>query len=609
MPRRRGVVLGFDYHARYLARMINRNGERWELRAFPNTRVGMMQALWSLRSANALIAFGGPGPSVALAEAAAARNLPIAVIWAGSDVLISAEMPFDLAVIKRRGYHNTAVAPWLVDELRTIGVDAACLPVAGIDRVDVIAPLPQRFRVITYLPEPRRGFYGGDRVYELARAMPDVEFAVTGPGERDPHAPPNVTFTGYLQDVASQLDQSTVLLRLADHDGMSVLVLEALGRARHVVWTHELPGVQSVGDAGEALEALRRLRERHRRGELPLNHTGRQYVEEHFAVKDVARGIELFLDRIVDKSIHAGSARKRSAAISGLGLFSAEVAEQVERLSPVWSVRMLRTGSRLEVLSSLYNVFRSDVWYSIGSPITDRWVHWWARLLRKRRVVHWVGSDIEHARQTAWVCKQLRSPRIKHLAEVDWTADELRELGMNPEIVPLPLRQRAHGVKPLPERFTILLYVPKARPEFYGGRDYEALLEDFAGEGIRAIVVGGADVRAPEGVEMINLGWRGDLREAYEQSTVLIRLTPRDGLSLMVLEALSFGRYVMWSKPFPYCTQVSGKSDIVRELRAMLERHRAGSLLPQYAAAEMIARTYSSERAVDRILATWEVAS
>ncbi len=601
------VVVGFDYHARYLARVLNQHSKRWRLEAFNASRVGTLRALLALRRADVLISFGGPGPSVALAEAALARVIPTMVIWAGSDVMIAAENPFALAVTKRRGYDNVAVAPWLVDELATLGIEASQLTVGAVKPVDTIAPLPKAFRVLTYLPEPRRTFYGEERVYALARQMPNVSFTVLGAGRRDPKAPANVSFNGYVDDVPRHIDASTVLLRLTEHDGASILVLEALARGRHVVWTHNYPGVQAVADTSQALEALKRLGEQHSRGSLQPNAEGVTYVRRDFTPEDVARHFEAHLDQLLEaQRLGRNGHRRRNVAISGLGLFSAEVAKQVERLHPEWKASVLTTNSRLEVLASLFQLLRSDVWYSIGSPITDRWVNLCARLVHKPRVIHWVGSDIEHFRNTASLHKQLRSIGIKHLTEVSWTADELRDLGLQSQIVPLPLRHRSSAVKPLPERFTVMLYLPRSRPEFYGRRKYEAMFKDFATEHLRVFVVGGGELQAPDGTEVINLGWRDDLRAIFEQVSVLIRLTPRDGLSLMVLEALSFGRYVMWSKPFPHCMYVRTREELVSGLRSLLDLHRAGDLRAQYAAAEMVERQYSTERAVDGILQAWE---
>ncbi len=604
---RHAIVVGFDYHAKYLARVLNDHSKRWGLRAFPSTRRGILGALWALRRCDILISFGGPGPSVVLAEAAHAASIPILVVWAGSDVTIAAQNPFDLAITKRHGYDNVAVAPWLVDELNEIGIKAKTLAVGAVDAVETIAPLPKDFRVLTYLPEPRRAFYGEKRVYDLARRLPGARFTVLGPGSADRNAPDNVTFAGHVKDVPARIDASTALLRLTDHDGASVLVLETLARGRHVVWTHGYPGVRVATDTDQAFAALSDFYEAHDKRTLEPNFTGVTFVQQNFSPKDVANKFEEHLDSLFDsRPAHRNGHRDRKVAISGLGLFSAEVARHVETRGGQWKPAILSTNSRVEVLASLFTLLRSDLWYSIGSPVTDRWVYLFARLLRKPRVIHWVGSDIEYFRNKKELHKQLRNGAIKHLTEVTWTAEELRDLGLSSEIVPLPLRHYSGAIKPLPKRFTILLYLPKSRPEFYGKREYERMLRHFASEKIRVFVVGGGKLEAPVGVEVHNLGWRDDLRAIFEDITVLIRLTPRDGLSLMVLEALSFGRYVMWSKPFPHSIHVRTRSDLIDSLQTLLDRHRAGVLEPQLDAAEMIRTEYSSELVVDKIVAAWE---
>src|SRR5206468_2826437 len=152
---------------------------------------------------------------------------------------------------KRRNFENVSDGPWLVDELADIGDKAEHLPVTAVAAANPPQPLRSAFRDLSYLPDPRPEFYRDARVYAIAGAMLDVEFAVTGAGGRNPAAPPNVRFLGYVSDTAAQIDASPVLLRLPDHDGKSMLVLETLARARHVVWTHEFPGVHAVKDTAE----------------------------------------------------------------------------------------------------------------------------------------------------------------------------------------------------------------------------------------------------------------------------------------------------------------------------------------------------------------------
>ncbi|HEY8313043.1 MAG TPA: hypothetical protein VIG51_02615, partial [Candidatus Baltobacteraceae bacterium] len=272
---RRAVIVGYEYYSKYVAKLMNEQTSNWRLRAFDGSPRGTLAAAWDLRRADALISFGGPAPSIALSEIARYRNIPVIIIWAGSDVLTAAGDPSGLEIVKRRGFVNITDGEWLVDELRLLGIEATYQPVTAVEPGKSTKPLPGSFRVLTYLPEPRREFYGASDVYAIARSLPGVSFSVVGAGLRDPEAPPNVTFLGYVDDMSDQIDASTVLLRLPQHDGKSMLVLEALSRGRHVIWNHEFPHVRAVRSADAALSMLRDMQAAHARGELRTNDDGR----------------------------------------------------------------------------------------------------------------------------------------------------------------------------------------------------------------------------------------------------------------------------------------------------------------------------------------------
>jgi len=602
--RRTAVIVGSEDYAGYLAKLINEHGRDWEARAFSNSRLSVVGGLWALRDADALICAGGPGPNVALAEFARRRNVPVVVIWTGNDVTIAAANPAELDVTKSLGFIHLADGPWLVGELRALGIEAEYLPVTGVRSGGSSRPLPERFTVLTYLPEPRRDFYGRDAVYAIARAFPDADFFVAGRGGADHDAPQNVRFLGHVDDLRERLDASTVLLRLPEHDGKPMMVLEALARARHVVWTYPLPAVRTVASPEEAHFEVRALLERHRAGTLEPNKDGRIFALRNFSRAQICEQLEDRLDTAVSRR---GVRRKPSqrVAISGLGLFCASVAEQLQKRDTGWEPCILRTSSRLEVLTSVVNLMRSDLWYSIGSPVSDRWVDMAARFLRKPRVLHWVGTDIETIRRAPELRKHFIHDRVTHLTEVQWTANELRSYGIDSHIVPLAPRSPAGQVYPLPSTFTILLYVPRTRAAFYGRLEYERLMQHFAGKPVRFLVVGGGQVKVPPGVDVRNLGWRDQLDGPYRDSTVLLRFTPRDGLSLMVLEALSYGRYVLWSQDFSHSTLVQRYEDIERELDMLLASHLRGELQPRTDAAEMIRRQYDVGCCLDRIIAAW----
>ena len=605
--KRRALVVGFDYYGRFLCSLMNEHSQDWTFEYHTGGRFGTLRALLAARSADAIIAFGGPGPNAALAEIARSRRIPVIVIWAGSDVQVAQRDPHLLELLKRSEITNVSDGPWLVDELRELGITATYVPVTAVTPAETIAPLPKRFSVLTYLPEPRRAFYGEKAVYAIAREFPDVPFRVVGRGHANPVAPKNVEFLGYVEDMPQRIDDATVLLRLPEHDGKSMLVVETMARARHVVWNYPFEGALSARNIAEACACIRALYDAHQAGALEPNKAGYDYVRAHFTRQRLAAGFLAVVETAA--SPRPAPERSRNVAISGLTLFSAHLIEQAEKYVPSWRANFMRTSVRLEVFTSLWTLLRADVWYSIGAPIGDRAIFWLSRVMRKPRVIHWVGSDIAMLYRDARLRAQCRNPHVRNLAEVEWTVQELAKLGVTAHLAPLPPHLPAAHVSPLPEHFTILLYIPRSRGEFYGRREYERLMRAYAREDIRFIVVGGGEFFAPPEAHVERLGWRTTLSDVYPRSTVLIRFTAHDGLSLMTLEALTHGRHVLWTHDFPFVDRISSYDEMRSEIDALYRAHCEGRLEPQYDAATYVSQTYDPARCVRRIAREWELAS
>ncbi len=608
MKRRHALVVGFDYFGRLLSKLVNEYSSSWHLHFRGTGRVQTALSLIDGCRVDAIISFGGPGPNAALADLARRRNLPVIVIWAGTDVIASGSDPHLLEVIKNYQFTNISVARWLIDELRELGIEATYVPVAAIEPAQPIAPLPARFNVLAYLPEPRRGFYGERAIYDIAAEFPTIPFAVVGRGEPNGAAPRNVTFRGYVNDMSACIDDCSVVVRLPKHDGLSNLVLEALARGRHVIWNHDLPGVHYAKDTAQAIGVLSALQSSHQAGLLQPNERGYHYVAQNYGRAQLAAGFEAVLDR----ALHGRPARhpeRRRVAISGLDLFTAQVVRELESRPSAWSACPLQMRSRLEVASSMLSLATSDVWYSIGAPIGDRRLHLLARFLSKPRVIHWVGSDIVALRGSSGLRRWCRNPLVRNLAEATWTIEELRTFGVEAKLAPLPPRVTVKQPEPLPSTFTVLFYLPRTRAEFYGRREYERLIRTFARRNVRFYVVGGGECYTPPEANVTRFGWRTTLDDVYADTTVLVRFTPRDGLSLMTLEALAHGRHVLWTQAFPFVTQVRTYEELERSLAQLMDAHDCGELQLQNDAARYIALTYSTAHCIDAIAQAWDEAA
>ena len=567
----------------------------------------MLRATAHALVADASITCGGQEPKAVIRAICEARRRPAIHIWAGSDVLTLAQSPAEIETVRLLNLVHWCCAPHLALELAPLGISARYVPIACAPVPETIAPMPSAFSVLTYLPEPRRKFYGQDAVWNAARALPQVSFTVVGPGGPEPGAPANVHYVGEQADMDARVDAACVLLRLPEHDGLAVGVVEALARGRHVVWNYELPGVATVHSCDEAIAELRRLHDAHRNGALAINHAGIAYASAHHNPRSIAEGIRNEIAQAVDaaRRFDEADVAARRIAISGSGIFSTRVAANCRAYGNRVAPTMLRTNTRGEAAVSLVTLLKSEVWYSIGQPCSGS-LELAAYAARKRRIVHWLGNDVAALNANPDLARRYRSARFVHLAQDADVARKLDSLGLHATVACLPALPRVEAIRPLPEQFTVLLYLPAEHPELYGRHQYERLMRTLMGEQVEYIVVGGGTLDVPPGVHAEQLGWRHDLGGIYERSTVLARFTQTDSFSAMVVEALLHGRHVLWSNDFPFVTRLQNFHDLEKNVRSLLALHESGTLAPRYDAALAMRSSYSPDEGLRSIEAVVE---
>lgn len=295
-------LLGQPYWVKELQDSLNASS-RARVSAF-RLRLGSRHALADLRkvlSADVLVRMGfRPGARTVRGRAfdtlwAVLRllNLRAAAVfyWLGTDVFNTIE-DFNSGKLRRRCYNRSkqddhlADAPWLAKELAQIGITAFPITVTLPSLSDgEPSNLPTEFSVLTYIPDARYQFYGGECIYRAAQQLPNIRFDVVGGlGAWVPEALPNLVFQGWQNDMKPFYRRATVLVRLVQHDGTGLTAVEALSLERHVIYSHPLPYTLRVawGDSDALIEALTGLLNLHNQCLLRPNAAGRAYVEEHF---------------------------------------------------------------------------------------------------------------------------------------------------------------------------------------------------------------------------------------------------------------------------------------------------------------------------------------
>lgn len=267
------IVLGYTRFALRQTAMFEARGAR----ATYVKRNFALRALPLVPMSDVVYQVGGPIVPRSVFDACRFFGKPIVKHWLGSDTMRLHD-PNVQRQSRASFVTNWADAPWLVDELKAAGVDGHTV---GLSPISVTADLPfpaAPLRVLWFLPEDRFEFYGGQMALSIARALPEVRFVFVGCERRGRPAPPNVEYVGFLDRIDDAYAKTHVLVRMADHDGLSQMVLEALNHGRYVIWNYPFPGTLKASSEADVIAHLSALAGQARSGTLGYNDAGRNSV-------------------------------------------------------------------------------------------------------------------------------------------------------------------------------------------------------------------------------------------------------------------------------------------------------------------------------------------
>lgn len=173
------------------------------------------------------------------------RKKPLIMLWQGTDVMLAVERFHNQTIYKKYIDHaiHFAVAPWLVEELGTIGINAGELSFIWLQPKENPEESPDEFAAMTYLAKGREEFYGWKVIKAAFEDLPNVKLCVVGSDGEGLEHPDNVIFCGWVEkDKMQELQRkNSVMLRMTDHDGNSHVVSEALAVGLDVIWNNPHP--------------------------------------------------------------------------------------------------------------------------------------------------------------------------------------------------------------------------------------------------------------------------------------------------------------------------------------------------------------------------------
>lgn len=270
----RVAVVGLPFFGERAARFLRAAGFTSEYVAPAAPGFALAGGALAVACADVVYAIGSSVRLWGPLDVAARAGKRIVMHWVGSDVQAALAAWHERRVSERllTGAIHVVDAAWLAGELQTLGIHAEEHPLPLPIAVGEPAPLPATFRVLVYLPERPHAAYDVAGTTEVMRALPAVPFVVAGgyAGE----LPTNAEAAGFVDDMEPLYRETSAVLRLTHHDGLSHTVVEALSYGRHAVWSQAFPGVLDADGPAQAIAHLQRLAGMAEVGELTLNAAG-----------------------------------------------------------------------------------------------------------------------------------------------------------------------------------------------------------------------------------------------------------------------------------------------------------------------------------------------
>ena len=269
----------------------------------------------------------------------------------------------------------------------------------------------------------------------------------------------------------------------------------------------------------------------------------------------------------------------------------------VQELEKTVDIRFISTDLRDPQLAE--KAADMEIIHYIYSPIvTVGGLHSVQKLkkMKKKIIIHWIGTDVYNALnspKSKFITKKYKDLIDVHLAVHSRLVNELNSVGISCQEVPLPTF-RLYPVNPIPVKKKILVYLPDSRSDFFGKPVIDKLFDSFPELDFIVLPNSGKDYSR---TNVTCLSWVDNMEEIYRDIALFIRLPVHDGLPNSVIEALSMGRYVIYSQEFPYCEYASSFEEVKTNLMNILQKSS-----PNERGANYVHTTYRKSRITEQIL-------
>lgn len=280
--------------------------------------------------------------------------------------------------------------------------------------------------------------------------------------------------------------------------------------------------------------------------------------------------------------------------------FSADFSQNI---APIFhelghQTRLVKRESWKQRLTALRDLLWCDTVYLIyGRDLNSVKLLRLAMALKKRIIIHWIGTDVLQATEKFQKDHIVLNEQYPHtdLAIADNLQRELLEIGIHAAYVPFVTCDMDFQVQPAPEKHMVLSYIPETREQFYGMEILKELAKRHPEVPFCIVANDGKnDSHKLPNIHYMGRVGRQEMAELYRKCSVLFRYPEHDGLAIMKLEAMGFGRQVIHPYPFPYV--ITPKDNSMEAIDAALQEILAVPPKVNQEGSDYVRREFSREK-------------
>ena len=203
-----------------------------------NSKLAQLKFLFLLPFADCVISFNGVTDNSGSLNYVVKWKKKLILQWMGTDALLAMQR-FKNKTIKRDYIDHAANfvdSIWLKEEVESVQLSTEFVYFKSVEVFPSIEKY-DKIAVATYIAQNRQEFYGLNRVIALAKQFPEIEFNIFGMDVSEIELPSNARLHGWVQGAVFKkaIKETPIFLRLTDHDGFSVAVIEALSYGAEVL--------------------------------------------------------------------------------------------------------------------------------------------------------------------------------------------------------------------------------------------------------------------------------------------------------------------------------------------------------------------------------------